>query len=119
MIGFALRAIAAVVTGCGLYLVDFRLSHLNQIEAYGTNGQPMLLFVLLLLTVIGLLVPVFQESWSLSTRGFCVMSATVLALLALGRATGMIQIDPSQPVAYLVQQHLPHWVNEQLAHLRR
>lgn len=99
MIGFLLRAVLALIVGIGLYLIDIRLA---MIPIYGSTAfglttkgvRSEVEFLLLLLTILVLLIPLFQDGWSMETRTFSIMTGVVIAVIALGRASGLITFDP-------------------------
>ena len=104
MVGSIFAALCAVPIGIGLYIVDFRLAKSFSMAFFGQDTGPDIQFTFLILTVLLLLTPLFQEECSPEMRAFSIVSVATLLAIVVGRASGTISLDPNVPYFEIAQR---------------
>lgn len=106
--GTVVRAVIAFVAAFFLYVVIFRLSRLPQFGGLDQGGHSLVFFMLLMVTIAGLMLILFQEHWGPATRGFAIMLSVVLVGITYGQLFGYLHFDPMAPLDVMVRDHIVH-----------
>jgi hypothetical protein len=106
LLGLLVRAVLAYVAGFTLFIEAFALSRKFGSLLQDPALRNFALFIVIALMIAVLLLALLQPMWSGEVRGFALMTSFTLLAIALTQAIGLTHIDPTAPLADLVQEHL-------------